>query len=288
MTIYATPGNAFPVSAQAGSSGLVGTIGVRIRNPATSTDVMARTTAGITEQPAGSSLYFATPTAPTLGSYSVIWDDGAGTFNSEDLVVTATPPERLQPDGPFETSLASNPGLVGTLGVRIRDIVANTDIVARTTAGITEQPAGSGTYFASLTAPTTPGASYAVIWDDAAGAFAAETITLASAGIPSVPGHIRVKVATDGDSDGFVVGEIAQFDADFYTNRALTDAGDVTLTIRPPNGPEAAPDLTFGPTSHALAQYLLAHPGWHDWRMESAGALIAVQQGRFRVSASNV
>lgn len=48
-------------------------------------------------------------------------------------------------------------GLVGTLGVRILDTPGGAVVLARTTAGIAEAPAGSGLYGVSLTAPVAVG-----------------------------------------------------------------------------------------------------------------------------------
>ena len=64
----------------------------------------------------------------------------------------------------FEATLVGAPtGLVGSLGVRILDGVGGVTL-ARTTAGIVEALAGSGTYVATLTAPTTAG-QYVVLFD---------------------------------------------------------------------------------------------------------------------------
>jgi hypothetical protein len=57
-----------------------------------------------------------------------------------------------------------NSGLVGTLGVRVLDNVGGTTI-ARTTAGITELVAGSGTYAVVMIAPQILG-DYTIMWDD--------------------------------------------------------------------------------------------------------------------------
>ena len=68
---------------------------------------------------------------------------------------------------PFGARVVGFPtGLVGTVGVRILDNVGGTTL-ARATAGITESPAGSGSYIVALTAPGTAG-EYAVFWDTGA------------------------------------------------------------------------------------------------------------------------
>lgn len=55
-------------------------------------------------------------------------------------------------------------GLTGTIGVQILAASGSTVIVERTTSGIVESPANSGSYIATLTAPSTPG-DYRVYWD---------------------------------------------------------------------------------------------------------------------------
>lgn len=87
------PGAQFVADASLAATGLVGTIGVRIHDPVGNTDVVARTTAGITEQPALSGIYFVTLTAPLVeGTYSVIWDTGgvAPLYAEDALDVTYT------------------------------------------------------------------------------------------------------------------------------------------------------------------------------------------------------
>jgi hypothetical protein len=59
-------------------------------------------------------------------------------------------------------------GLVGTIGVRIDSADEEDEIVARTTSGISEVPAGSGTYTVSLVAPSLE-ASYLITWDTVPG-----------------------------------------------------------------------------------------------------------------------
>lgn len=55
-------------------------------------------------------------------------------------------------------------GLTGTVGVQILDALGAV-AVARITAGVTESPAASGSYIATLVAPATAG-DYSVFWDD--------------------------------------------------------------------------------------------------------------------------
>ena len=58
----------------------------------------------------------------------------------------------VQPSTSFEAVAQFDTGLTGTLGVRITDNAGATTL-ARTTAGITEYPAGSGIYAVTLTSP---------------------------------------------------------------------------------------------------------------------------------------
>lgn len=103
--IYATPGSTFEADSSGAATGLVGTIGVRILHPAAGTTFLARTTAGITEQPAGSGIYFVSLTAPDdAGTYSIVWDDGSA-YAPEELVVTYTLPSSV-PTGPNLCTLA--------------------------------------------------------------------------------------------------------------------------------------------------------------------------------------
>lgn len=109
MTIYAAPGGTLEASLTWPLSGLAGTIGVRIIDTPSGSTILARTTSGIVENPAGSGLYYFSGTAPTIaGSYSVIWDDGSvapGHTATDDLIVTYSAPGVL-PSGPYLCSLA--------------------------------------------------------------------------------------------------------------------------------------------------------------------------------------
>lgn len=69
-------------------TGLTGTLGVRLIDNVGGTTIN-RATAGITEYPAGSGIYQKTLTAPgTAGQYTIVWDDAAGHFAPDDLLVT--------------------------------------------------------------------------------------------------------------------------------------------------------------------------------------------------------
>lgn len=93
MSVTVAPGVTFSHSAELGATGLVGTAGVQILNSANAV-VMARTTAGISEAPAGSGLYFKSLVAPvTYGHYIIVWDTGTispDTVAFDDLFVTST------------------------------------------------------------------------------------------------------------------------------------------------------------------------------------------------------
>lgn len=99
--IYAAGGQTFEATLTGAPTGLVGTLGVQITDGQGGV-TLARTTAGIVEFPVGSGVYTASLTAPaTLGSYVLVWDDGAGAFTGEDLAVTASAP--LPPAPGLET-----------------------------------------------------------------------------------------------------------------------------------------------------------------------------------------
>jgi hypothetical protein len=107
MSIYALPGATFEAALDGAPTGLTGTLGVRILDTPAGTSILARTTAGIVEQPAGSGLYAVALTAPsTAGTYSVVWDTGGGspTYAREDLVVTVTIPAPVATSGPSYTT----------------------------------------------------------------------------------------------------------------------------------------------------------------------------------------
>lgn len=68
------------------------------------------------------------------------------------------------PGQSFEATTSGAPtGLVGTIGVRLLDNAGGTTL-ARQTSGIIEDPAGSGSYTVTLTAPAAAG-QYRVFWD---------------------------------------------------------------------------------------------------------------------------
>lgn len=84
--ITVAPSTAFKAVVQF-ASGLAGTVGVRVTDDAGTTTI-ARVTAGITEYPAGSGIYQVSITSPAAqGQYSVVWDNGSGVWETEELVV---------------------------------------------------------------------------------------------------------------------------------------------------------------------------------------------------------
>lgn len=90
--LLSEPGVAFYSTLENATSGLVGTVGVRVINKATNATAIARTTSGIVEAPASSGTYVATITAPVAGRYLVLWDTGSvspSTTASDDLVVSS-------------------------------------------------------------------------------------------------------------------------------------------------------------------------------------------------------
>lgn len=101
--ITTTPGATFYPRLEWPTSGLAGTIGVRILKDSDGSTVLARATAGITEVPSGSGQYVATLVAPTTaGEYTVFWDDGSvtpGHVASEDLQVLYSSVSVAAPSG---------------------------------------------------------------------------------------------------------------------------------------------------------------------------------------------
>lgn len=65
-----------------------------------------------------------------------------------------------------ETTVAwHRTGITGTIGVRVVDNAANTTAYGRNTGIVSEYPAGSGVYQATIPAFANPGA-YTIVWDD--------------------------------------------------------------------------------------------------------------------------
>jgi hypothetical protein len=72
----------------------------------------------------------------------------------------------VAPQGPLLASTQTVSGQMGTLGLTIVDEDGDI-VVAHTTAGITEMPAGSGLYFTTVSAPSNAG-QYVIEWDSGA------------------------------------------------------------------------------------------------------------------------
>lgn len=84
------PGSTFEAFSPELASGLVGTVGVRIRS-SSGDDFLARTTASITEDVTvgSTSVYRRSFTAPSsAGQYWIVWDDGTSLADPQELVVT--------------------------------------------------------------------------------------------------------------------------------------------------------------------------------------------------------
>lgn len=98
--IYSRPAASFEATASGFPTGLTGTIGVRITDGIGGTTV-ARSTAGISEYPAGSGIYTKVLTAPgTEGQYQVVWDTGGASpqWATDEITVTGSTPEPFPSD----------------------------------------------------------------------------------------------------------------------------------------------------------------------------------------------
>lgn len=125
-----------------------------------------------------------------------------------------------QPGATFETSAAGfATGLTGTVGVRIND-GAGATTTARTTAAVSEFPASSGIYIATLTAPTTAG-QYQVVWDSGGGSpsYAVEDLVVTSTG---------AQVATPSGTDLVTLADVRR---ELEMPVADTSRDDLTQTI---------------------------------------------------------
>lgn len=102
-TIYARSGKPFFSELDNAPTGLVGTIGVQVLRKSDNVAVVARTTTGIVESPAGSGRYVFSGTAPlAAGSYTVFWDQGSvtpETTAADDLEVVTSASVDVLPTG---------------------------------------------------------------------------------------------------------------------------------------------------------------------------------------------
>jgi hypothetical protein len=97
----------------------------------------------------------------------------------------------VAPGATFEAVLTKATSLAGTLGVRISEMVAGVDTVARVTAGITQYPAASGIYKKALVAPSVASSAtveYQIIWDDTVTFTAEELVVTYTAPSPPITG----------------------------------------------------------------------------------------------------
>lgn len=96
MSIYTSPNESFEASVIGFPTGLLGTLGVQILDTPAGDVITPRTTAGITEEPAGSGYYTVVLTAPVdTGTFTVFWDNGSldpSDTAAEDLIVGAAAP----------------------------------------------------------------------------------------------------------------------------------------------------------------------------------------------------
>src|SRR6266700_3380007 len=95
-TIQTTPSGSISPTVQGGPPGLggQGVIGLSIvTNANPPVVVVPRTTSGIVELIPNSGIYARPSTAApsTAGEFAVVWDDGAGDFGSQDLLVVTDP-----------------------------------------------------------------------------------------------------------------------------------------------------------------------------------------------------
>lgn len=149
----------------------------------------------------------------------------------------------VQPGLPFEATTSAAPtGLTGTMGVRIIDLPAGTAVLARTTAGISEQPPGSGIYSVALTAPSAAG-SYLVVWDTGgvSPVFASEELRVATSitAVP-VPADIRPTVTevsllertrTVGEHSGGLGGDTSASDVTVFDATSRPTAAETEQVI---------------------------------------------------------
>lgn len=131
-----------------------------------------------------------------------------------------------------------------TLGVRLRRATDGVDVIARSTAGISESPAGSGIYVLTtgMTAPTTAGAFYLVEWDDTVD-YVAEDLTVSYSGAAaSVPlatdlcalADVKAYLQkTDTTFDSILASLISRASAaiERYCSREFADKGTLTRTF---------------------------------------------------------
>lgn len=114
------------------------------------------------------------------------------------------------PNTQYEARVVGFPsGLVGTVGISIRDNTGGISL-PRTTVGMLEDPAGSGSYVKTIVTPLNPG-QYSIMWDTGAidpsdVAFEELIVTGAFTPSPPLPGEILASIDDiNGNLDGNVV-----------------------------------------------------------------------------------
>lgn len=113
--MYVNPSTSFEAVAKF-PTGLTGSLGVRIIDNVGGT-TLARQTTGIAEYPAGSGIYAVTLTSPgTAGQYSIVWDDGAGHWADDDLLVTSVNLDSVVGDGNLYITVDDLRAILGTTG----------------------------------------------------------------------------------------------------------------------------------------------------------------------------
>lgn len=114
--MQALPGAVITAVLEEAETGLVGTLGVQIRELITNTIVRARSIDNIREQPPGTGNYVADLTAPVeFGDYQIVWDKNGGVLTPQDtaieeLRVTATIPVAASGLGPVADAAWSHLG----------------------------------------------------------------------------------------------------------------------------------------------------------------------------------
>jgi hypothetical protein len=141
----------------------------------------------------------------------------------------------------FEASSKFATGLVGTLGVQIVDNVGGTTL-ARTSEGIIEHPDGSGIYHVTLTAPDT--GQYTVVWDDDAGTWGSESLTVLPAGAVSFPEIVGPAFATVAELAGILKVDPVAREFDLAT-ALITAYGEILSEIDRPDDAEELTDWQY-------------------------------------------
>jgi hypothetical protein len=239
-------------------TGLTGTVRVRILDNIGGTSY-GPTTAGITENPAGSGSYSVALTSSAVaGEYAVLFDQGgtltpSTTADSELIVASSLAGDVIAPGAAFETTVGNMPsGLVGTIGVRILNNVTGATTLARTTAGIIEFPAGSGFYTATLTAPATDG-YYSAFWDTGTVSPSTTAAESLNVGVVAVGGSLPsgIDLCTLADVRAFMKWKSSYTAEDALAQTAITGASQAIMD---------AVEREFAPATLSELRTLQLHP----------------------------